>query len=347
VDLELAWLFGFFAADGTSGKRIAKTKIGNDSDKYAWELVNNNITVLEKAQKILYTYGYTTNICEYDNRGVVAYKLISSYETKKTSNVRGLYYWFEQAHSLREHEKIVPSFILNASVKAQKAYLDGYLEGDGHFPKDRNFFTFGSIDFSLLDGLCKILSRLGIDYYLRYRDGDGKQNPWICVTTRSDKKVKDWKPTEILHIDTYEMDDYVFDLETENHHFCGGIGSILLHNTEAMFHPFLSGGALTHMYLGDVGKIEPVAVWRLIQHIARNTLSSYFAFTRDLMMCDDCGYMGVPTSLTLELKGVCPNCGGFGEIYSRITGYLQALNTWNAAKKQEFLDRKRYKLNEM
>jgi len=117
--------------------------------------------------------------------------------------------------------------------------------------------------------------------------------------------------------------------------------------TEAMFHPFLSGGALTHMYLGDIGKIEPIAVWKLIQYIARNTLSSYFAFTRDLMMCDACGYMGVPTSLTPELKGVCPNCGGFGEIYSRITGYLQALNTWNAAKKQEFLDRKRYKLNEI
>jgi ribonucleoside-triphosphate reductase len=114
--------------------------------------------------------------------------------------------------------------------------------------------------------------------------------------------------------------------------------------TEAMFHPFLSGGALTHIYMGDIGNIQPEAVWKLIRHIAENTLTSYFAFTRDLMMCNECGYMGLPDDITEDLYGVCPNCEGLGEIYSRITGYVQALHTWNAAKKQEFRDRRRYKL---
>ncbi len=44
----------------------------------------------------------------------------------------------------------------------------------------------------------------------------------------------------------------------------------------------------------------------------------------------------------------CPKCGYIGvEVFSRVTGYLQALSSSNPAKKQEFLDRDRYKLCEI
>lgn len=33
--------------------------------------------------------------------------------------------------------------------------------------------------------------------------------------------------------------------------------------------------------------------------------------------------------------------------YSRITGYMQKISGWNKGKQQEFLDRKRYNLNEI
>jgi anaerobic ribonucleoside-triphosphate reductase len=113
---------------------------------------------------------------------------------------------------------------------------------------------------------------------------------------------------------------------------------------EGKFHPFMSGGALTHIYLGDIGKIEPEAVWKLILHIARNTMNSYFCFTRDLLVCE-CGYsgaMGTTVEITANSKGICPQCGGEAEIYSRITGYLQSLSNFNKTKRQEFVDRKRY-----
>ena len=114
--------------------------------------------------------------------------------------------------------------------------------------------------------------------------------------------------------------------------------------TEAMFHPYLSGGALTHIYLGDSGNIKPEGMWTLIKHIARNTLTSYFVFTRDIISCSECGYGGSPSEITEDLFGVCPNCGSIGELYSRITGYCQPLSTWNAAKRQEFRDRHKYEL---
>lgn len=118
--------------------------------------------------------------------------------------------------------------------------------------------------------------------------------------------------------------------------------------TEAMFHPFLSGGALTHIYLGDIGKIEPEAVWKLIQHIAKDTLISYFCFTRDLSFCSDCGQTHPVSNVDIvggQIIAFCSNCGSDAvEIYSRITGYTQSLASWNSAKKQEFLDRHRYSL---
>ena len=116
---------------------------------------------------------------------------------------------------------------------------------------------------------------------------------------------------------------------------------------EGMFHPYLGGGALTHIFLGD-RDIDPTALWGLIKNIARNTLNSYFAFTRDLLMCA-CGYMGAmgtDVEITANFKGICPQCGGEAEIYSRITGYLVNLSSWGADKQQEFKDRYRYNLGE-
>ena len=42
-------------------------------------------------------------------------------------------------------------------------------------------------------------------------------------------------PHTIKKITTYDTDEYVYDIETANHHFCGGVGNILLHNTDSLF----------------------------------------------------------------------------------------------------------------
>lgn len=43
---------------------------------------------------------------------------------------------------------------------------------------------------------------------------------------------------------------------------------------------------------------------------------------------------------------MCPECGNHNCVsLSRVTGYIQDISGWNAAKKQELLDRKRYSLD--
>lgn len=121
---------------------------------------------------------------------------------------------------------------------------------------------------------------------------------------------------------------------------------------EAMFHPHMDGGALTHIFLAEHNP-DPDALWKLTLRIARETLSSYWAYTKDVMYCRRCeNVSGIDwrklsmTSLS-DLDAIaCTHCGQKGvEIISRITGYMQVLNnSWNASKRQEWLDRARYAL---
>ena len=39
----------------------------------------------------------------------------------------------------------------------------------------------------------------------------------------------------IKKIERFNISGYVYDLETKNHHFCGGLGNVLLHNTDSLF----------------------------------------------------------------------------------------------------------------
>ncbi|MHA2149611.1 MAG: anaerobic ribonucleoside-triphosphate reductase [Candidatus Thorarchaeota archaeon] len=120
---------------------------------------------------------------------------------------------------------------------------------------------------------------------------------------------------------------------------------------EGMFHPFMDGGALTHIYLGEANP-DPDALWELTKKIATDTLNSYWSFTKDVMQCPACTYQtGIDwrsarfASIDDLSRIPCPKCGFVGvEVFSRVTGYLQALSSWNPSKKQEFLDRHRYSL---
>jgi ribonucleoside-triphosphate reductase len=120
---------------------------------------------------------------------------------------------------------------------------------------------------------------------------------------------------------------------------------------EGMFHPYMDGGALTHIYLGEANP-DPDALWELTKKIAYDTLNSYFAFTKDVLACPQCCYQEGIDWRTARFASVddlnriqCPKCGYVGvDVISRITGYLQNLQSWNRSKRQEFIDRHRYTL---
>ena len=107
-------------------------------------------------------------------------------------------------------------------------------------------------------------------------------------------------------------------------------------NYEHTFFPVVDGGNIMHIWLGE-GNPDPDGLQELAMHIAKNTQTGYFAFTRDMTVCTDGGYVAS------GLLDKCPKCGSENvEHLSRITGYLQPVDGWNKGKQQELLDRKRY-----
>jgi len=104
---------------------------------------------------------------------------------------------------------------------------------------------------------------------------------------------------------------------------------------EQKFFPLLNGGNMFHVWLGQ-NSPDPEALYKLTQRIATRTNVGYYAYTKDLTICNSCG------KVTGGINKLCPSCGSPNvEWWSRVTGYYQAVSGWNEAKKKELVDRYR------
>jgi len=104
---------------------------------------------------------------------------------------------------------------------------------------------------------------------------------------------------------------------------------------EQKFFPLLNGGNMFHVWLGDASP-DPEALYKLTKRITTKSNIGYYAYTKDLTVCSDCG------KVTSPIFEQCPYCGSNKvEWWSRVTGYYQAVSGWNKGKKQELMDRYR------
>lgn len=273
---DLAWVLGFFCADGTVGKyKKGKSKKYN---QYSCRIGNTNKILLQKAQAILMNLGFEFEIIEsrssrYTN-GVIYY-------LHAVKNIKKAYEYFSMCVSKTRREKIVPKIILNSSLNTKKAFLEGYMVGDGYVTQ-YDQLELGTVHHSLGDGLCLILEELGYDWYISVRDD--KPN-WIRIRTRKTAPQKR-KPFEIITLQEIEIDDYVYDIETENHHFCGGIGGILLHNTDGMtaaallIREFKKNGVKPLLYI-----TQPFSLHSDLKHELKDLVKSNLIFV-DLALTD-------------------------------------------------------------
>lgn len=220
VDSELGWLFGFFIAEGTSG-----TYEYDKNTKYSWRIVNQDKKILQRAQKILQRHlGFATTIIDIR-------KSSATYGLVPKGNYKLVVDYF-RAFCYHGEEKCVPQIILNADVVAKKAFLNGLLDGDGN--TDENGLTvLDHIHKTVLSGMILMLEQIGMEYSLQIR----KDKKNVCrLRLIRDKKDSRIKQSDVIKkIETFNINGYVYDLETKNHHFCGGLGNILLHNTDSLF----------------------------------------------------------------------------------------------------------------
>ena len=97
-----------------------------------------------------------------------------------------------------------------------------------------------------------------------------------------------------------------------------------------------TGGTVLHIFAGervDNGQV----IKNLVKKVCENYHLPYFTFTPTFSICPTHGYL--PGN-----QPICPKCGAKTEVYSRSVGYLRPVNQWNKGKKEEFKERKTFKI---
>lgn len=217
---DKAWLYGFYCAEGSMSPKdkINRTQWGvrfTCSDKF----------ILNECQKILLKYGLKSKV--YDKMKSTGAYVLNIYNPKKAVE------FFKCCHT-KNMDKKVPKRILNSNIKTKKAFYDGYFDGDGSNANKGRITELDSIDQSLMAGIVQILKDMGESLTISIRKD--KENLTRCRINKNptDRRIKPKNKIRTIN-KISNHSDYVYDIETENHHFVGGVGSVLLHNTDSVF----------------------------------------------------------------------------------------------------------------
>lgn len=235
ISEDEAWVLGLFVAEGNCG--MYKLATGYIARK--WAIVNQEISLLEKAKDIMEEV--------YPDYSWIIYDQLES------SRVYSLQYKSNGVHHKRHilvekyrdlcydgNNKIVPSIILRSAMNIKKSFLEGYYYGDGDKSSNNNTYNMH------LDQLSKrcdmkgqvtalsfywLLSSMGYNVSINCR----LDMPNIYRLTFSNSRTRKEKNVIKKIIELPDYEDYVYDLETENHHFSAGIGRMVVHNTDSLY----------------------------------------------------------------------------------------------------------------
>ena len=98
-----------------------------------------------------------------------------------------------------------------------------------------------------------------------------------------------------------------------------------------------TSGTEFHVFLG-----ERMPGWRatakLVKKIAESYELPYYTISPTYSICSEHGYLAGE-----QVK--CSICNESTELYSRITGYYRPVNNWNEGKRQEYNERRKYRIS--
>ena len=131
-------------------------------------------------------------------------------------------------------EKIVPKEILNNTVEVQQSFIDGFYAGDGK-KGERTTDSFDGEYKSQIMGLFQVLQNCG--YSPSLNCSSSKLNVYhVLMGGKEGRGFHRPKHTvkKILDVSEKYANTYVYDFETENHHFHGSIGNMIVKNCDGV-----------------------------------------------------------------------------------------------------------------
>lgn len=224
-------------------------------------------------------------------------------------------------------------------------YATGY-----QLHENQEAIDLGKYILSEMNNYCKMMSELhGIKIVLARTPAETVAQKF-AVCDLLDEKYKrralttikgDLKSTEYLKTSTKNLPIYY------SNGFAPYVGAEISIfeklRIEDQFWPFIDGGAITHIWLGEKDP-DPEGLMTFALNICKNTNVGYFAFTKDLSQCIKCN------SIEGGLIKKCNKCGSQDINWmSRVTGYYSEVAQirdgkelsprWNAAKREELNNR--------
>ncbi len=238
---ERAKLIGFFIGDGSCDYKKKPRKYNskkNGEKNYnclggGFTLNNNRRDVLEIFQKIIMDeFNIKTQINDcLKSSGV--YKL-------QTSNVVMLK-WFSTNCYTSYRQKMIPVEILNSNIEIMKSFMEGFYLADGWGDDFNHPTDITQKSKVCIAGIVHILKIIGVDYKISIRKDKPNITSLIMGTIKKDKyypinsKKSKRKSDEVWFNVTQEnKNQYVYDISTEDGTFVGGIGGVLLKNTDGV-----------------------------------------------------------------------------------------------------------------
>jgi len=299
LNKNLAFVMGLFYADGSCGNYDCDS--GNES---TWAINKSNRSLLEKCETFLNESDkkteYEINTLNFkiletiDSSGCLKLVPYGKGKNKFVKIWRSLFYD-------KDNYKKVPDELLWSNEEIRQSFLDGYYSGDGD--KDENgYYRFDNKGKIGSSGLYYLATSLG--YKVSINTRKDKLNIYRLTCTKGKQRIPENKIKKIESLGFIE--DYVYDLETENHHFSAGIGKLIVHNTDSNYinFPHLKTAEETWDYAEKVADeisnlfpppiklaFEEVIYWRFF--ILSKKRYMYKSCLRDGVISDKVGKKGV------------------------------------------------------
>ena len=247
LSASLAFVWGVFFADGSCGSYKQKNGIRN-----IWAITKGDNLLLERCLDILTTYEPSLDFKILDTmKSSKANKLVPKQKSRKKEHRGTIKILVEKYRKLFYNDKkykIVPDIIFNAPYKIREAFFMGYYAGDGS-KKDPALTITNKGEIGTA-GMFFLMRSLGYKVSINTR-GD-KPDVYKITGSTPSKKFR-YESNAVKKIDDYTNEfDYIYDIETANHHFAAGIGEMVVHNSNYIQFPHLNNATETWDYAIDV-----------------------------------------------------------------------------------------------
>lgn len=238
-----AWVWGFFMAEGTCGYYNCPS-----GSRYSWSIANQNQFYLAKAKYCMETnyllHDFVIDPCMESSKvdklrakGDVA-AIVREFEELFYTD-RSEYMTTNKATDLGIRFKKVPDRILTAQNKYKRAFMEGWYAGDGiksDGPGKASSLRYdikGQIGCAGLHYLCNALGyKVGLN---TEKTPDREIYRSNLLPSNKNQRLDSDRIKKIINLGI--LDEDVFDIETENHHFGAGIGRMIVHNSVMMEMP--------------------------------------------------------------------------------------------------------------